>query len=277
MLPVVLLKSKKFTSGFAVYTLSYLSMTGALFYVTLLFQNADGWSVLRTGLSWLCMNIPFLIMAQFGGRLQKRYSHAAVVIAGCVAAALGAAGLSLLTTSTPFAVFAVSFALMGAGYAMAIPAITSMAMSDAPPGTSGAASGILNSSRQIGASVGLAVMGTVGINSAVSDWTAKIARLPASARAEAARQAQNVAGANVAAVTRALGSGYRHQAIASFVHGYQLALVVGAACLLAAAVLTAIVFVRPARPRRRPDETLNRPDGSRTALRRTGRITTHRA
>ena len=38
------------------------------FYLTLFYQDVDGWSALRTGLSWLFMNIPFLVMAQSAGR-----------------------------------------------------------------------------------------------------------------------------------------------------------------------------------------------------------------
>jgi len=33
----------------------------------LLYQNVGGWSALRTGLSWLAMNVPFLVLAQFAG------------------------------------------------------------------------------------------------------------------------------------------------------------------------------------------------------------------
>ncbi len=38
-----------------------------MFYVTLLFQDVEGWSPFRTGVSWLSMNIPFIITAQSAG------------------------------------------------------------------------------------------------------------------------------------------------------------------------------------------------------------------
>ena len=63
---------RSFTTSCGVYLLSYASLTGVYFYLTLLYQDVDGWTALRTGLSWLFMNIPFLVMAQFAGRLSRQ-------------------------------------------------------------------------------------------------------------------------------------------------------------------------------------------------------------
>jgi hypothetical protein len=96
--------------------------------------------------------------------------------------------------------------------------------------------------RQIGTSVGLAVFGTLGVTAAVSDWSAIIYCVRALVRAVAARQAQNVAGARISAVTRAVGHAGRYPATQAFVHGYHLAVGAGAACLLAA---TAVALFNP--------------------------------
>ncbi len=115
-------------------------------------------------------------------------------------------------------------------------------MRDVPPGSSGAASGVLNASRQIGTSIGLAVIGAIGANAAVSAWAARAARFPAAVRADAmgGGPEQDVAGARIGAVGRALGAGYRQAATDAFVHGYRLAVGAGAACLLAAACVAAL-------------------------------------
>ena len=57
------------------------------FYLTLLYQDVDGWTALRTGLSWLFMNVPFLVVAQFAGRLSRRLS-ARTIVAGDLNAVL---------------------------------------------------------------------------------------------------------------------------------------------------------------------------------------------
>jgi len=60
MIPPALLRARSFVSASAVYLISYTAFSGALFSVTLPYQDVDGWSPLRTGLSWLFMNAPFL-------------------------------------------------------------------------------------------------------------------------------------------------------------------------------------------------------------------------
>jgi len=237
MIPSALLGARSFVSASALYFIGYAVLGSVLFYVTLLYQDVNGWSPLRTGLSWLFMNGPFMLMAQLTGRLHRRFSPSTLVGAGCLVAAAGIFALSLAGTNSPFALTAAGYVLGGAGFGVLVPGITHVAMRDVPAGVSGAASGVVNASRQVGTSVGLAVLGSLGVTAATSHWDATIARLAAPARQAAAQQAQNVAGAHISAVTRALGPGYREAAAQSFVQGYHLAIGIGAACLLAAAAV----------------------------------------
>jgi EmrB/QacA subfamily drug resistance transporter len=242
MIAPALLRARSFVSAAAVYLVSYTAFSGALFYVTLLYQDVDGWSPLRTGLSWLFMNAPFLLTAQLTGRLDRRYPAARLVAAGCVAGAAGVLALSMAAPPTPFLVTAVGFLLCGAGFGLLVPGVTHVAMRDVAPETSGAASSVVNASRQLGTSVGLAVLGAVGVTSAIGNWNAAARGFPAAVRAEALRQAQNVGGARINVVADALGAAYRQPAAQSFVHGYHVAVGVGAGCLLAAAVIAVLGF-----------------------------------
>jgi MFS transporter, DHA2 family, methylenomycin A resistance protein len=244
MIPPTLLGARSFISASGVYLISYTAFSSMMFYVTLVYQDVNGWSPLRTGLSWLFMNAPFLVMAQLTGRINRRYLPSKVVAVGCVVAAIGVFALSRADTSTPFALTAVGYLLAGAGCGVLVPGVTHVAMLDVPAGVSGAASGVVNASRQIGTSVGLAVLGSIGTTATISHWHAALDRFPASARAAATVQAQNVAGAHIGAVTKALGTAYRDAAAQSFIHGYQLALGVGAACLLIAAATALFGFRR---------------------------------
>jgi MFS transporter, DHA2 family, methylenomycin A resistance protein len=237
MIPPALLGARSFVSASAVFLVGYAAFSSVLYYVTLLYQDVNGWSPLRTGLSWLLMNVPFLFMAQLTGRIDRRYPPSRVVAAGCVAAAIGIVALSRAGTTTPFVLTAFGYILAGAGFGVLVPGVTHVAMRDVPAGVSGAASGVVNASRQVGTSVGLAVLGSLGVTAATSRWDATIKGLPASARAAAASQAQNVAGGHISAVAAALGPAYRDAAARSFVHGYQLAVGIGAAFVLAAAVI----------------------------------------
>jgi MFS transporter, DHA2 family, methylenomycin A resistance protein len=240
MLPPGLLRARSFATSALIYLISYCAFSGVLFYVTLLYQDVNNWSVLRTGLSWLLLNVPFLLMAQLTGRLDRRLSPAAMIGAGCLAAAAGVFALSLAGLATPFVVTAAGYVACGAGFGALVPAITHVAMRDVPAGASGTASGALNAARQIGTSVGLAVLGTIGVAAAKSAWAVDAGHFPVPVRASAVGQAQNVGGARIAAVTRSLGAAYRHPAAAAFVHGYHLAVGAGAACLVAAGLLAII-------------------------------------
>ena len=243
MIPPALLGARSFVSASGVYLISYSAFSGVLFYVTLLYQDVDGWSALRTGLSWLFMNAPFLVMAQLTGRIDRRQPPGRVVAVGCVVAATGILVLSRAGMSTPFALTAIGYLLAGSGFGVLVPGVTHVAMRDVPQGASGAASGVVNASRQIGTSVGLAVLGSLGVDAATSQWnTTTVHHLSGYLRAAAARQAQNVDGGRITAVTRALGSAYHHPAAQAFVHGYHVAVGAGAACLLTAGLIALVGF-----------------------------------
>jgi MFS transporter, DHA2 family, methylenomycin A resistance protein len=244
MIPPPLLGARSFVSASGVYLISYAAFSCLMFYVTLLYQDVDGWSALRTGLSWLLMNAPFLVMAQLTGRIDRRHPASRVVAAGCVVAAVGVLALSRVGPATPFILTAIGYFLAGTGFGVMVPGVTHVAMRDVPAGVSGVASGVVNASRQVGTSVGLAVLGSAGVAAATSHWDATIRRFPASVRAAAAKQAQNVAGAHLSAVTRALGPGYQDAAAQSFMHGYHLAVGIGAACVFAAATTALLGFRR---------------------------------
>ncbi|HEY7008650.1 MAG TPA: MFS transporter [Jatrophihabitantaceae bacterium] len=244
MVPPSLLRTRSFASATLIYLAGYTAFAGALFYVTLLYQDAIGWSVLRTGASWLFMNIPFLCLAQLAGRLDRRFSAGVVVGAGSLLAGAGMLALSFASPGAPFLVTAVGYALSGAGFGVLVPTLTHVAMRDVASGMSGVASGVLNAARQLGTALGLAVLGTIGVRAAIAHWHAATVHLAQPVRGIARRHAQDVGGARIAAVTKALGPSYRHAATASFVHGYHLAVASGACCLFIAAVVAAVGFGR---------------------------------
>jgi DHA2 family methylenomycin A resistance protein-like MFS transporter len=237
MIPPAVLKLRSFTTSCGIYLLSYASLTGVYFYLTLLYQDVDGWTALRTGLSWLILNIPFLVMAQFTGRLSRRLPARAIAGGGCLVTAAGIITLSTVTPSSPFVLTVIGYVLFGTGTGMWIPGVANVAMRDVPPGLSGTASGVFNASRQVGTSIGLAILGAIGADAATSAWTSQAAHLPGPARRAAIGQARNVASARISAVTRALGAGQRAAAEQAFSHGYQLAVLIAGLGLIAAAII----------------------------------------
>ena len=104
-----------------------------------------------------------------------------IVVSGCVVGAVGVAVLALLSDTTSFAVAFVGYVLVGIGWGTLVPGVVNVAMRDVPPGVSGGASGLVNAARQVGTSVGLAVLGAIGVHAATSAWASRSAGVPGAA------------------------------------------------------------------------------------------------
>jgi hypothetical protein len=110
-------------------------------------------------------------------------------------------------------------------------------MGSIPPARSGVGSGILNSSRQIGAALGLAVLGSLSVSAASHTWADRINSLPAGVREEARGLVQRVAGGEGHSVAALLGRQASRPAFESFVSGLHVALWAAGAAMILAALL----------------------------------------
>ena len=257
MAPPALLHVPGFVPASSIYLIVYVAFGGILYFATLLYQDIAGWSALRTGLSWLFMNVPFLLLAQFGGPLQRLLPARTLIVTGCLAATCGALLLAAADATTPLVLTAAGFTLCGAGFGALMPVLAHVAMSQVPPRLSGVASGLFNTGRQVGTSIGLAVLGYVGATATLSAWHARIAQLSHPLSPQVSAQTQHVVSGQEAVIGHTLGPAYRQAAAASFEHGYHWAVAVGAAIFATGALIGARTF--PRRGPRRRDPTRRGP------------------
>jgi MFS transporter, DHA2 family, methylenomycin A resistance protein len=237
MAPPALLRTRSFATACGVYLLAYLAFSGFIYYVTLYFQNAAGWSALHTGLSWLLFCIPYFAVAQRRRQLARRLPEAPAIGWGCVIAAAGTLVMSQLTPTSTFALPAVSYVLVGVGFGLMVPAGSAAAMAEVPPDSSGIGSGLFNACRQIGTAMGLAILGSIATSVIVADWRTQVRSFAPSGRPGAGSLAADVAGGQVKAVTAALGRHARGPAVASYLHGFETALIAASVILAAAGAL----------------------------------------
>jgi EmrB/QacA subfamily drug resistance transporter len=237
MIPKALVQTRSFGLASAVYLLTYLAFSGFIYYVTLFFQNIDGWSPLRTGLSWLLFCIPYFAVARCAKSVEGRMTASSAVGWGCLIAAAGVVGMSQQRTSTPFAWAALCYVLVGVGFGLMVPAVSAAAMARVPPGSSGIGSGLFNACRQIGTAIGLAVLGSVGSSVILASWHRRVGYLPPGTRQHAAQASAYVAGGQVHAVVAAVGQAALRPATASFRNGFELALLAAGAILAVAGVV----------------------------------------
>jgi MFS transporter, DHA2 family, methylenomycin A resistance protein len=245
MVPLGLFRDSRFTVSCGVYAIMYLALASTFFFVTLFFQNVEGWSALEVGLSWLIMNTPFLIASTLAGRLAVWIGTATCWL-GVLLGGLGVLALAFLTPGADLLAASPGYVLIGAGYGMAVPTISSVAVSALPLEHSGLASGVLNSARQVGTAVGLAVLGSVGLAVTRNSWAAQSAQLPTSTQAGAPDIVQDVSGGQGGVVAQQLGPAAKPLVDRAFVDGLHVALLIGGGLMLVAAVFAFITLRRPA-------------------------------
>ena len=137
------------------------AMAGFLFLSTLYLQDVRGLSALPAGLTILPMPVVMALCAPLAGRMvAARGPRIPLVIAGA-ALTISSAALSRLTGTTEHAYLIVAYGLFGVGAGMVSSPITNGVMSGVPKAQAGMASGMNSSSRQLGQSLGVAIVGSV--------------------------------------------------------------------------------------------------------------------
>lgn len=161
MLPLSLFRSGIFSLTTAVGLMVNIAFYGLIFVLSLYFQQSNHWSPIETGMAF----VPMLGAVLVTNLLVPRV---APVIGGAVTVAIGAgmmglACVALLQTAagTSYSELFGQFIALGSGLGLLVPPLTSMLLGSVDKSRSGVASGVLNSMRQIGSVVGVALFGSM--------------------------------------------------------------------------------------------------------------------
>ena len=132
-----------------------------LFYLNAsLLQYSRGYSVLQTGFGILPLAVPLLVVSRFVPRLVARAGIPATVGAAFAAISAGLFGLSVAAHQS-YVAYAVWLAVVGVGFALALPSLSAELTAALPPEQAGVAGGLQASTRELGSALGVAVVGTV--------------------------------------------------------------------------------------------------------------------
>ena len=161
MLDLSLFRIGSFVGANIVALLVSLGMGGVFFFVSLYVQNILGYSPTKAGAIFLPMTVLIILIAPVAGKASDRVGGRWLMGAG-----MSILGVSLLLYQrvglhSDFWTLLPAMVLGGIGMAMTMSPMTSTAMASVPVDKAGVGSGVLNSFRQVGGSLGIAVMGAI--------------------------------------------------------------------------------------------------------------------
>ncbi|GAA4532071.1 MFS transporter [Amycolatopsis samaneae] len=162
-----LLRAPGVAVGAALTVLSYFSLFGLLFFLTLYLQNVRGLGPVDAGLWLLPVTVVVVLSAPLGGALTARFGPRRPAIWGFVLVAVGMLGFTLLDVDTGWTDALPASLVLGLGTGVALIASTQVIVAGAPLALTGLASALQQVATQLGGVAGIVVLG------AVMSWRAK--------------------------------------------------------------------------------------------------------
>jgi EmrB/QacA subfamily drug resistance transporter len=163
ILPLHVFRSRKVAGTNVVQALMSTSFFGFFFLGSLDLERVLGYGPMAIGLAFLPVAIVMALFSiRFSAQLIARFGAGPMLVAGQAVAGMALVMVALGPTSANYIIhLLVPMGLLGLGGGLAFPSLTMIAMADVHPSDAGLASGLLNTTGQVGGALGLAVMATL--------------------------------------------------------------------------------------------------------------------
>ena len=234
MLDIRYFRKPAFSTGTGGMVLVFLAMFGVMFLITQYFQLVLDYSPLSAALRLLPMAPIMIIVAPLTPKLSELFGAHRTVASGMLFVAGGFVMFRFLGVHTPYLYVLACMIPLVSGIALAMSPMTAAIMSAVPPRRAGAGSAMNDATRELGAALGVAVLGSVASSHYGSALGKFLTGLSPAARSTARASiagALQVAGRTPGAAGPRLASGAQH----AFVGGIQLAVTAGAILAVVAA------------------------------------------
>ncbi|HET9677694.1 MAG TPA: MFS transporter, partial [Solirubrobacterales bacterium] len=179
-MPLVSLRlfgNRSFLAGASVTGVMMLGQNGVIFSLPVFLQSVRGLDAFHTGLTLLPMSALLFVVSPAAAMLTRKVPHKRLVQAGLVVNVGALLALrSALGVDTPLGWLVPGLALYGVGLGLVLSQINNLTLSAVPVEEAGEASGVTNTFRQIGSSLGAAIIGSVLLTSIVADLQATVGR-----------------------------------------------------------------------------------------------------
>ena len=161
LLPLEFLRRPTFSASLACAGLMTFGMYALLFIMPLYFQTVRGTTPFLAGLDLMPMPIAFFVVSQFAGTLNNRLGPRVVMTAGMLCMGLGALTLAFVDEASSLVMIECALLVVGVGLGLNTAPVNGVAVAALPPARSGTASGMLNTTRMVGATLGVAILGAL--------------------------------------------------------------------------------------------------------------------
>ena len=162
LLPLGIFRSRSLAIGNAIALTVGAALFGMFFFLSLYLQQVNGYSPLRAGLAFLPSGLAVMTGALSASRVVARIGPRRQLLIGLPVAAVGLVWLSRASVGSGYLGHVLGpGVLVGVGLGLSFVPMTMSATAGVPSAQAGLASGLLNTSRQVGGAVGLAAMATI--------------------------------------------------------------------------------------------------------------------
>jgi EmrB/QacA subfamily drug resistance transporter len=249
VLTIAWFHNKHFSAAVVAIGLTFFALMGVTFFSVFYLQSVRGFSALHAGLLLLPLALGQLLVSPRARHAVTRFGVRLTVTVGMLLVACAFAGFLLLGRSTAIWVLEALYFVLGVGMALVMPPATVTIMSSLPREKAGSGSAVSNTFRQVGGSLGVAILGALLSATYRDGIQDKLAALPAPLRSPAGESIEGTLG-----VVQKLGpraAGLVDRAKDAFLHAMHVtALASGGIAVFGA--LVALAFLPPRRPAAAP-------------------------
>ena len=159
MIDFAFFRSRTFLGASLVAFIVSFAMLAMFFFIAIYLQTIEGYSPLEAGIRFLPTTLMIIVISPLSGRLADRIGPRSLMTGGLLLVAVSLFWQSFLSVGSGFAFLAPGFVLMGIGMGLIMSPMSTAAMNAVDRTKAGVAGGVLSTSRMIGGTLGIAMLG----------------------------------------------------------------------------------------------------------------------
>jgi EmrB/QacA subfamily drug resistance transporter len=169
LVPLRIFSNRSLAASDATMLVVAAALFGVFFFCTLYLQQVLGYSALKTGIAYLPLSLTIIAASALASRAVNRFTPKPVLVAGLLISTVGFVLLTRVSGHDDYSSHVLpAMFVLGSGLGLSFVPITISATNGVAAGDSGLASGLLNTTQQVGGSLGLAILSSVSTSRVTS-------------------------------------------------------------------------------------------------------------